>query len=72
MYLEILEHTMGNKIERESSKPCKICGVLLKVNAESNSGILGFTWVHKSGYCTHDDLMHRLRHLIGRQATLSN
>jgi len=31
---------MGNKIERESSKPCKIGGILLKVNAGSNFGIL--------------------------------
>jgi len=40
MYLGISWHIMGNKIERESSKPCKIGGILLKVNAGSNFGIL--------------------------------
>ena len=50
---------MGNKIERESSKPCRIGGILLKVNAESNSGI-SVLYAGAEIWVSYHDLMHRL------------
>jgi len=42
MYVGILWCIVCNKIGRESSKLCKICCILLKLDAGSNSGNLMF------------------------------